>query len=94
MKFWVQSNELVSTEECPELPFMICQHFDTLRQVNQMLRDGEEVNEECSVPVRRLVQAAEAVKGSDCSAIARYFPKENVYMADPAMEGRIVSINS
>lgn len=79
---------------CPQLPEMISQHFDTLRQVNQMLVDGLNINDKGSAPMKRLVQAAEAVRGSDCSAIARYFPDENAYMADPAIEGRIGRIDS
>lgn len=74
---------------CPQLPTMISQHFETLSQMNQMLQNGEDVAASSIVPVRRLLQASERVNGSDCSAIARFFPEKNAYMADPAIEGRI-----
>ena len=68
---------------------MISQHFDTLKQVNEMLQAGEDITTSNSLPVRRLVQAAEQAEGNDCSAISRFFPDDNMYMADPATEGRI-----
>jgi hypothetical protein len=90
----VQSKVLVSTEMCPQLPTMVNQHFDTLKQLNQMLNEGKDIDASSSVPVRRLLQAAQNDSDTDSSAICRFFPEENMYMADPAIEGRIRRIGS
>lgn len=71
---------------------MISLHFDMLREANKLLRDGEDIAESSSVSMRRLLEAAQSVEGSDCSAIIRFFAQQNLFMADPAIEGRINNV--
>jgi hypothetical protein len=89
-----QAKMLYSTEMCPQLPSMVNQHFESLLHMNRMLRADKNLQDESDVLVRRLLEAAEEAADNDRSAIVRYFPDANVYMADPAEEDRIRRIKT
>jgi hypothetical protein len=84
-----------SKEECATLQMMFFLHMEALHDLNDQLAcHGEAGAAPLDVPAQRLLQIAQATAGQGGSSIARFSDELGAYVVDPAIEGRIVCVDS
>ena len=76
-----------------QLQQLAAHHFEMLGAINARHKcGGFEHCPKLDEPERRLLEVADRSAGNDYSTIARFCPKYDAYVVDPAMEGRITCL--